>query len=210
MVASSIATIHHDSANDLTMNSLTRPALSILLATCLLLPSCSYRYDRVTFNAVGGKPASPKPFPDIVIDTNVSMPTWGGLVKSNKPYDILALYYMDNAPIVSSIEFTKVTVTYADGTVDPGTAALKLPMRFNHFIYEYTDRKPDGTVVPVKTRRIEAEIPRTINRDEPFTLLIEGRFIKDNGTISPFRFRQKYNFERDKRSESWVDYLSNC
>jgi hypothetical protein len=192
------------------MNTKTVTSFSLLLASCLLLPSCSTRYDRVSFNPVGGKPATRKPVPDIVIDTNESTATWGGLIKSNKPYDIIALYYMDKAPVVASVEFTKVTVTYADGTTDPGTAALKLPMRFNHFIYEYTDRKPDGSVVKAKSRRIEAEIPRTINRDEPFTLLIEGRFIKDDGTTIPFRIRRKYNLERDQHSESWIDYLSNC
>jgi hypothetical protein len=164
----------------------------------------------VSFNPVGKLPATRKPVPDIVIDTNESTATWGGLIKSNKPYDIIALYYMDKAPVVASVEFTKVTVTYADGTVDPGTAALKLPMRFNHFIYEYTDRNPDGSVVKAKPRRIEAEIPRTINRDEPFTLLIEGRFIKDDGTTIPFNIRRKYNLERDQHSETWIDYLSNC
>ena len=192
------------------MNTKTVTSFSLLLASCLLLPSCSTRYDRVSFNPVGGQPATRKPVPDIVIDTNESTATWGGLIKSNKPYDIIALYYMDKAPVVASVEFTKVTVTYADGTTDPGTAALKLPMRFNHFIYEYTDRKPDGSVVKAKPRRIEAEIPRTINRDEPFTLLIEGRFIKDDGTPIPFRIRRKYNLERDQHSETWVDYLSNC
>ncbi|RFC51712.1 MAG: hypothetical protein DVB22_001328 [Verrucomicrobia bacterium] len=164
----------------------------------------------MSFNPVGKLPATRKPVPDFVIDTNQSTATWGGLIKSNKPYDIIALYYMDKAPVVASIEFTKVTVTYADGTVDHGTAALKLPMRFNHFIYEYTDRKPDGSVVKAKPRRIEAEIPRTINRDEPFTLLIEGRFIKDDGTTIPFKIRRKYNLERDQHSETWIDYLSNC
>ena len=192
------------------MNTKTVTSFSLLLASCLLLPSCSTRYDRVSFNAVGGKPATRSPVPDIVIDTNESTATWGGLIKSNKPYDIIALYYMDKAPVVASVEFTKVTVTYADGTIDPGTAALKLPMRFNHFIYEYTDRKPDGSVVKAKPRRIEAEIPRTINRDEPFTLLIEGRFFKDDGTTIPFKIRRKYNLERDQHSESWIDYLSNC
>lgn len=193
------------------MNTKTATSFSLLLlASCLLLPSCSTRYDRVSFNPVGKLPATRKPVPDIVIDTNESTATWGGLIKSNKPYDIIALYYMDKAPVVASIEFTKVTVTYADGTTDPGTAALKLPMRFNHFIYEYTDRKPDGSVVKAKPRRIEAEIPRTINRDEPFTLLIEGRFIKDDGTTIPFKIRRKYNLERDQHSETWIDYLSNC
>jgi hypothetical protein len=192
------------------MNTGTYTSFSILLATCLLLPSCSYRYDRVIFNAVGNMPAAKKPVPDIVIDTNVSMGTMGGLVKSNKPYDIIALYYMDKAPIVASVEFTKVTVTYADSTVDPGAAALKLPMCFPSFVHEGSSYNTDGSTVTTKSRRIEAELRGAITRDEPFTLLIEGRFTKDNGTIIPFRYKEKYNISRDKRNESLVDYINNC
>jgi hypothetical protein len=182
----------------------------ILLATGLLLPSCSYRYDRVVFNAAGKMPATQKAVPDIAIDTNDSMGAWGGLVKSNRPYDIIALYYMDKAPIVASVEFAKVTVTYADGTVDPGASALKLPMRFESFVYEGSYYETDGSVVHTKSRRIKAELPGAITRDEPFTLLIEGRFKKDNGTIIPFKIKQKYDMKRDKRSETWVDYINNC
>lgn len=192
------------------MKTKTSVLFSILLAHCLLLPSCSYRYDRVTFNAVGRMPATQKAIPDIAIDTNDSMGTWGGLVKSTKPYDIIALYYMDNAPIVASVEFTQVTVTYADGTVDPGGKALKLPMRFESFVYEGSYYETDGSVVHTKSRRIKAELPGAITRDEPFTLLIEGRFKKDNGAIIPFTIRKKYDMERDKRKETWVDYLNNC
>jgi hypothetical protein len=134
----------------------------------------------------------------------------GGLVKSNKPYDIIALYYMDKAPIVASVEFTKVIVTYSDGTVDPGANALKLPMRFESFVYEGSSYHTDGSVVTSKSRRIEAELPGTVTRDEPFTLLIEGRFTKDNGTIIPFTIKQKYDMERDKRTETFVDYINSA
>lgn len=183
---------------------------AIFLATYILLSSCSYRYDRVVFNAVGKTPATQKTVPSISIDTNDSMPTWGGLVKSKKPYDIWALYYMDNAPIVASLVFTKVTVTYADGTVDPGAHALKLPMLFKSFVYEGHSYNNDGSVVTSKSRRIEAELPGAITRDEPFTLLIEGHFIKENGTIIPFTIKKKYDIARDKRTETFVDYINSA
>jgi hypothetical protein len=193
------------------MNTNPHPAaLSILLATAILLSSCSYRYDRVVFNAVGKMSATQKAVPDIAIDTNDSMGALGGLVKSNKPYDIFAFYYMDNAPIVASVEFTKVTVTYADGTVDPGAKALNLPMRFKSFVYEGSSHNADGSVVTTKSSRIEAELPGAITRDEPFTLLIEGRFTKENGTTIPFTIKRKYDMERDKRTETLVDYVNNC
>lgn len=50
---------------------------------------------------------------------------------------------------------------------------------------------------------------RTISRDEPFTLQIEGGFTKDDGTIIPFTIKAKYDISRDKRTESRVDFVSN-
>lgn len=185
-------------------------AQSILLATTLLLPSCNYKYDTVSFGGVGKAPAAKTPVPKIEIDTNMSVGTMlGGSVKSRKPYDILA-HYMDDTITFASAEFTKVTVTYADGTVDPGAAALKLPMRFQHRVYESHNSMAGGAVVVNKSRIIQAEFPGTISRDEPFMLLIEGRFTKENGTIIPFTFNEKYDVSRDKRTESWADFVSGC
>lgn len=183
--------------------------LSILLATALLLPSCNTKYDMVTFNAAGIMPASTKPVPNVGIDTNVSAGMMGGDVKSKKPYDIHA-FYTDSTLTIASAEFTKVTVTFADGMIDPGIAALKLPMRFQHRYSEETQFVTGGTTAITKSRRIQAGFPATVTRDEAFTLLIEGKFTKDDGTIIPFKIREKYNISRDKRTESWVDFVSSC
>jgi hypothetical protein len=180
---------------------------SILLATACLLPSCNAKYDTVNFQAAGTMPAVATPVPKIDIDTNVTAGALGGAVKSNKPYDILAEYSDDT---FASAEFTKVTVTYADGTVDPGIAALKLPMRVQHRIYESPNSMAGGVVVVTKSRIIQAEFPKTVTRDEAFTLYIEGSFTKDDGTIIPFKIKEKYNISRDKRTESWVDFVSGC
>jgi hypothetical protein len=185
-------------------------AQSILLATILLLPSCSYKHDTVSFGPVGKTPAAKTPVPKIEIDTNISVGTLlGGSVKSRKPYDILA-HYMDDTFTFASAEFTKVTVTYADGTVDPGAAALKLPMRFQHRVYESHNSMAGGAVVVNKSRIIQAEFPGVITRDEPFTLHIEGKFTKENGTIIPFTFKEKYDIARDERTESWTEFVSGC
>ena len=81
-------------------------AQSILLATSLLLPSCNYKYDTVSFGAVGKAPAAKTPVPKIEIDTNMSVGTlMGGSVKGKKPYDIQA-YYMDDTftfPVVECV-----------------------------------------------------------------------------------------------------------
>lgn len=182
---------------------------TILLATALLVPSCNYKYDMVSFDASGIMPATTTPLPEIEIDTNVSAGMLGGDVKSNKPYDILA-HYMDDTFTFASVEFTAVTVTYADGTLDPGAAAFKLPMSFQGRPYESHNSMAGGVVVANKSRIIQAELPGAITRDEAFTLLIEGKLTKDDGTVIPFRIKEKYDISRDKRTESWADFVSGC
>jgi hypothetical protein len=185
-------------------------APSILLATALLMSSCTFWHDTVSFDAAGKMPAARTPVPKIEIDTNISVPTlFGGFVKSNKPYDVRA-YYMDDTFTVDSAEFATVTVTYADGTVDPGVAALKLPMRSQHTIHESYNSMGEEGVVVTKSRIIQAEFRGVISRDEPFTLLLKGRFIKSNGSIIPFVIKEKYDPSRDKRTESWADFVSGC
>jgi len=185
-------------------------ALSALLSTTMLVSSCNFHYDMVSFHGVDKIPAVKTPVPKIEIDTNTSVSTLlGGFVKSNKPYDIQA-YYMDDKFTLASAEFATVTVTYADGTHDPGAAALKLPMRFQGSLHESYNSMDGGVVVVTKSRVIKAEFPGTINRDEPFTLQIEGTFTKENGKIIPFRIKRKYDISREKRTESWVDFVSGC
>lgn len=191
------------------MKTTKSSTISILLATAFLLPSCNVKYDMVTFNAAGIMPAVKTPVPSIEIDTNVSAGMMGGAVKSNKPYDIRA-YYMDDTFTFASAEFTKVTVTYADGTVDPGIAALKLPMSFKASAYESHNSMAGGVVVVNKSRIIRAEFTDTVSRDEAFTLQIEGKFTKDDGTIIPFTIKEKYDISREKRTESWADFVSGC
>lgn len=192
-----------------TMKTKSYSTLFILLAIALVLPSCNAKYDMVTFNAAGTMPASKTPVPTVAIDTNVSAGMMGGDIKSKKPYDIHA-FYTDSTLTIASAEFTKVTVTYADGTVDPGIAALKLPKRVSHNYSEETQFVTGGTSVINKSRRIEAEFAKTVSRDEAFTLQIEGTFTKDNGTIIPFKIKEKYKVSHEKGKESWVDYVSGC
>lgn len=91
-----------------------------------------------------------------------------------------------------------MTVTYADGTKDPGAAALRLPMRFHGREHESYNSMAGGAVVVTKSRMIQAEFPGSITRDEPFTLFIEGCFTKDDGTTIPFTIKEQYEISRDK------------
>jgi hypothetical protein len=188
--------------------NITAPFL--LPAISLVAPSCSFHYDMVSFNGVDKRPATKTPVPKIEIDTNTSVSTLlGGHVKSRKPYDIRA-YYMDDKFTFASVEFTVVSVTYADGTNDPAAAALQLPMRFQGRLHESHNSMDGGVVVVTRSRIIDAEFPATITREEPFTLHIEGQFTKESGTVVPFRVNQKYEIYRDKRTETWVDFVSGC
>lgn len=193
------------------MKTLTILAVSFtLLAGMFLVPSCTYKYDTVSFDAVGKMPAAKTPVPKVEIDTNMSVGSLlGGSIKSKKPYDIRA-HYMDDTFTFASAEFTTVQVTYADGTVDPGVTALKFPMLFQHRVYESHNSMDGGVVVVTKSRIIQAEFPRAINRDEPFRLLIKGKFTKENGTVIPFTIKEHYEVTRDKRTETWVDFVSSC
>ncbi len=174
-----------------------------------MLPSCNVKYDTVTFSAAGTMPAVKTPIPSIEINTNVTAGMTGGAVKSNKPYGIRA-YYIDDTFTFASAEFTKVTVTYADGTTDPGVSALKLPMSFKNSLYEASNSMAGGVVVVKKSRIIRAEFADAISRDEAFTLQIEGKFTKDDGAVIPFAIKEKYEISRDKRTESWADFVSGC
>lgn len=185
-------------------------AQSLMLIVAFLVPSCSYHYETVSFDAVGDLPAAKTPVPKIEIDTHISVSTLlGGSVKSKKPYDIRA-HYMDDTFTFATAEFTTVTVTYADGTVDAGVAALKLPMHCQNRIHESHNSMDGGAIVVTKSRIIQAEFTGAIHRDEPFALHIEGKFTKEDGTVIPFAINQKYEVTRDKRTETWVDFVSGC
>lgn len=181
---------------------------SVLLAAALLLPSCNVHYDVVTFNPVGIKPASKTPVPSIGIDTNVPKKMFGGSMKSKKPYDIEATY-SDSSLTIASAEFTEVTVTYADGTVDPRVFKLKLPMNFQLNYFEDFRFDSDGTETIIKSRNFFARFPKTISRDEAFTLQIEGKFTKDDGSVIPFKIKRKYDLSRETGKSSWVEFVSS-
>ena len=208
LVKSSIADHSNQSQPTLKMKFCAAP--SLLLAVTFLVSSCSYHYETVSFDAVGNMPAAKTPVPKIEIDTNISVSTLlGGSVKSKKPYDIRA-HYMDDTFTFASAEFTTVTVTYADGTVDAGVAALELPMHCQNRIHESHNSMDGGAIVVTKSRIIQAEFTGAIHRDEPFTLYIEGKFTKEDGTIIPFAIKEKYDMARDQRTETWVDFVSSC
>ncbi len=187
--------------------------LPILLSASFLVSSCKgvgdYKFDTVTFVISKPIPPAAGPQPGIHIDTNTKVSSiTGGTVKSTKPYAI-AVDFTDDTFTYAEAEFTKVTVTYADGTNDPGAAALKLPISIPARRYETTNSMAGGRIVKTKLRVISGKIPGSITRDKPLTLRIEGNLIKDDGTKIPFAIKQNYTVTIDKTTKPWGDVMQD-
>lgn len=191
------------------MNLTNRSISWTLLVSAFLLSSCNVKHNTVTFTAAGLMPAGKTLVPRMEIDTNISAGMMGGAVKSNKPYDIRA-YYLDDTLTFASAEYTKVTVTYADGSTDPGIPALKLPLRVSSKNHESPNSVAGGAVVVNKSRVLSADFIDAVSRDEAFTLEVEGKFTKDDGSVIPFTIKEKYDISRQTGTESWADFVSGC
>lgn len=200
--------------------------LGIIMVLCLLgvaaivvlAPSCSgggpspisgtFEIDTVTFRldttqSTGGMSGidPPSSGPGIRIDTNTELRgLWGGTVKSSKPYTI-GFDSTDNAGDLASLQFTRIEVTYADGRIEPAAAALQLPMTINAREVQTVNSGSGGAIIRSTVRILSGEIRGVITRDEPFRLVIEGRFIKTDGTDVPFTIDQRWEprFEQGKR-----------
>lgn len=195
-------------------------ALICLLCSCALIPSCnqgnaggrglSYKVDTVTFVAVAPVPPAAGPQPNVHIDTNMKMSgMFGGTIKTSAPYSI-GIDYTDETITCAAAEFTKLGVSYDDGTDDPGAAAQKLPLRIAARPYETTNSMAGGRIVKTKLRVVSGKIAGVITRDMPFTLRLEGSLIKDDGTKIPFAIEHKYDVVRDKGTRPWSEVMSDC
>jgi hypothetical protein len=122
-------------------------------------------------------------------------------------YTVLAASFMPLTAtfMVSSCNYNHDTVSF-----DTGVAALKFPMRFQNRIHEFHNSMDGEAIAVTKSRIIPAEFTGAIQRDEPFTLHIEGKFTKEYGTIIPFIINQKYEITWDNGTETWVDFVSCC
>lgn len=195
------------------MNSKRATLITILLTACFLATSCKhggdYKIDTVTFKVSGAVPLAADSAPNVHIDTNVKVSgMWGGTVGSSKPYAI-GIDYTDQTFTLAAAEFTKVTVTYADGTNDPGAAALKLPLRVSARPEETVNSAAGGRIVTTKLRIISGKIPGAVTRDMPFTLRLEGKLIKDDGSNIPFAFECKYDVVTERTTKPWEDVMQD-
>ncbi|WP_442482030.1 hypothetical protein [Aeoliella sp. SH292] len=171
-------------------------------------PTGSYKIDTVTF-----KPTNPQaaagPAPGVWIDTNLEVSSLtGGTVKSELPYQ-LAFDYTDNEGSFQNIEFTSVMITYDDGTIEPATSKLKLPLRIAARLYETVNSVSGGRVVKGTVSILSSKIPGVITRDQPFTLEMEGHFTKPDGSKVPFAIKQHFDVEVEKSTKSAAEVLQD-
>jgi len=200
------------------------PAISVLMISCFVvavvavlysLASCTngfrfnYRFDVVRFVISGDIPPAVGPAPNIHIDSNLRVSgMMGGTVKTSKPYSI-GIDYTDATFTAAEMVFTNVTVTYADGTIDPGAAALNLPLRIKARPYESTNSGAGGRIFTTKVRVISGRIPGAITRDMPFTLRLDGKLINDDGSETPFAVEYTYDAVTDERTRSWGEVMQD-
>jgi hypothetical protein len=175
-----------------------------------ILPSGTYQVNTVRFVLSGPRSDSGGPAPGIWIDTKTKLSGLaGGTLKSGKPYG-LGIDYTDSTFTFAAAEFTGVEIAYDDGTVDPGTKALDLPLRIAGREYETINSVAVGKVVNTKVRVISGKIPGIINRDEPFTLRLKGLFIKDDGSKIPFTIDQHYDIEKQSGTKTAAEVMQDA
>jgi hypothetical protein len=136
--------------------------------------------------------------PGIWIDTNTELRgLWGGTIESHAPYAI-AFDYTDDAADLEKLEFTRVAITYDDGASEPAATALTLPITVGARESETVNSMSGGRVVRSTVRVLSGRIPGVITRDASFRLVMEGRFVKKDGSVVPFAIDQRWDvvFER--------------
>lgn len=184
-----------------------------LLAPIVLLVGCSpgrYEFDTVTFQSQVRATPSPGSTPVLHIDTKVEIKgMFGGTVTTSKPYAI-CLDYTDETFTFAGMEITHVSAIATDGSEDPGTAVLKLPLHIQARPYEGKNSMQGGAIVTTKSRIIAGEIPGAITRDLPFSLHLEGVFIKDDGSRLPFSIKEDYAPTIDKSTKPWGEVMQGA
>ncbi|MCD8535008.1 MAG: hypothetical protein LR011_09560 [Verrucomicrobia bacterium] len=192
--------------------------LLCLLGSCALILSCnrskegspglSYRMDTVMFVEAAATVPAAGPQPAVSIDTHMKMTgVFGGTIRTRAPYSI-RIDYSDTGFLYTEAEFTKLGVTYDDGTEDPEAAARKLPIHIAARPYETINSMAGGNIVKTKLQVISGKIAGVISRDQPFTLQLEGNLIRNDGSKVPFAIHHQYDVVRDKSTRPWSEVMS--
>lgn len=153
-----------------------------------------------TSGADGGKE------PGLWIDTNMSINLFWGTLKTSKPYSI-AVDKTDTSFTYASVVFTKLNITYDDGSSETNLPSLPLTIKSED--YTSTNSVSGGNIAQTKMRLISGKIPGVITRDEPFTLDLEGHFKLDDGSQVPFKINQHYDVVIEKTTKPTMDVLQD-
>lgn len=200
------------------MNVVTRSlALLALLTLVAGIPACtppgppSGTYTINTFEFVLSNPPQNvgESIPNIWIDTNTKLSGLsGGTMTSSLPCAV-KIDYTDNSFTFKSAVFTVVKITYDDGTIDPSTEAVKLPLRIAAREYETVNSVAGGRIVKSKSWILSGAIPNVITRAEPFRLQIEGHFTTGDGTTIPFAIDQHFDIKTENAIKSAEELLQD-
>lgn len=198
------------------MNAVVKSVVVFAFALFALLAgvrSCTPigTYNVKTFEFIHSKPISEAdgPAPSIWIDTNTKLSSlFGGSLTSSLPCSVM-IDYTDNSSTFKAVVFTTVKITYDDGTVDPSTDAVQLPLRIAAREYESVNSVAGGRIVKSKDWILSGKIPNVITRAEPFTLQLEGHFTKDDGSTLPFAIDQHFDLKTETAVKSAAEVLQD-
>jgi hypothetical protein len=171
-------------------------------------PTGTYKIDTVTFKPTNPQPAA-GPAPGVWVDTNMELSSLSGGTLESKPPFQLAFDYTDNEGSFQNIEFTNVTVTYDDGTVEAATTQLRLPLRIAAREYETVNSMSGGRIVKGKVSILSTKIPDVVTHALPFTLEVEGHFTKPDGSRVPFAIKQHFGVETESSTKSAAEVLQD-
>lgn len=196
----------------------------VVVAAVVVIPSCggpaalsgTYTIDTVTFELdtarstgglSGAGPAADGP--GIWIDTNIKLSgLYGGTVESRRPYAI-PFDYTDNAADLATLEFTRVEVAYDDGSTEPAASALQMPLSVTPRETETVNSGAGGRIIRSTVRTFSGRIEGVVARDESFRLVMEGRFVKRDGSVVPFTIDQRWDVRVEQGTKPASEVLQD-
>lgn len=172
-------------------------------------PTGTYKVDTVEFVANPAKSKSSDPAPSVWIDTNTKLSSLaGGTLKSHLPYS-LAIDYTDSDATYENAEFTSVSITYDDATVEPAIKNLPLPVTLSAKNTESVNSVAGGRIVKSVVRVISGKIPDVVTSKKSFTLEMKGHFTGRDGTKTPFAIDQHFDAKIEKGKKSTKEVLQD-
>lgn len=163
----------------------------------------TFEFVRTAPPAAGGGPT-----PHVWIDANTAVSFSESTVTSSLPCAVM-IDYTDNSEEFGALVFSVVKVTYDDGTVDPGAAGLKLPLRIKAREYETVNSMAGGRIVRSKVQILSGSIPGVVTRAEAFTLRLEGHFEKKDGERVAFTIDEHFDVKTERGVRNAADVLQD-